>query len=111
MSDNVFPIAPRPGVSRDNGGDSGHTGGGNPPSGDDMERRMQLLEAAIPDIREKLTRSEAKLDSIDKHGATKADLASTESTLIKWYVGTAFALVGLASAMAFGVARLLSITP
>ncbi|ROZ80916.1 hypothetical protein EF096_15750 [Pseudomonas neustonica] len=72
-----------------------------------MERRMQALEAAIPDIRDKLTRSETKLDSIEKHGATKADLASTESTLIKWYVGTAFALVGLTSAMAFGVARLL----
>ena len=82
-------------------------GGGDPP-GDDMEARVRALETAIPDIRERLVRVETKLDSVEKHGATKADLATMESTLIKWFVGTAFAMVGLASAIAFGLARYLS---
>ena len=73
-----------------------------------MEARVKALEVAIPDIRERLVRVETKLDSVEKHGATKADLATMESTLIKWFVGTAFAMVGLASAIAFGLARYLS---
>lgn len=73
-----------------------------------MERRVEELEKAIPDIRERLVRVETKLDSLERHGATKADLSSLESTLIKWFVGTAFAMVGLAAAIAFGLARLLA---
>ena len=84
------------------------TVGGDPPGGDDLERRVQELEKAIPDIRERLVRVETKLDGLEKHGATKADLAAVESTLIKWFVGTAFAMVGLATGIGFGLARLLA---
>ncbi|MGY4493867.1 hypothetical protein [Pseudomonas sp. TE3610] len=73
-----------------------------------MEKRVGKLEDALPDIREKLTRLEGKTDSIEKHGATKADLSGTESTLIKWLIGTAFAMTTLASATTFGIARLLA---
>ncbi|MDL2200849.1 hypothetical protein QQF45_17545 [Halopseudomonas aestusnigri] len=97
---NVFSFTPGSGAGSNNGG-------GDPP-GDDMEARVKALEVAIPDIRERLVRVETKLDSVEKHGATKADLATMESTLIKWFVGTAFAMVGLASAIAFGLARYLS---
>lgn len=81
--------------------------GGEPPGGDDLDKRVEALEKAIPDLRERLVRVETKIDSIEKHGATKLDLSSTEGTLIKWFVGTAFAMTGLSAAMAFGLARFL----
>lgn len=83
-------------------------GGGIPPGGGQMDKRVEKLESAIPDIREKLIKAEVKLDSIEKHGATKADISGLESTLIKWFVSTAFALTALASGVAFGIARMLS---
>lgn len=82
-------------------------GGGGPPGGGELEKRIEKLESAIPDIREKLAKVEAKVDSIEKHGASKADVASLESTLIKWFVATAFAMTALASGVAFGIARAL----
>lgn len=86
----------------------GHNGGnGTPPSGGNLEKRVENLEKAIPEVKEKLVRVETKLDSVEKHGATKADLVAMESTLIKWFIGTAFAMVGLATAIGFGLARLL----
>lgn len=88
-------------------GSGGHNGNGNPPNGSDMEKRVEQLEKALPEIREKLVRVEAKVEGIEKHGATKADLAGLEATLIKWFVGTAFAMVGLATAIGFGLARLI----
>lgn len=85
----------------------GKDGNGGPPGGGDLEKRIEALEKAIPDIRERLVRVETKVDSIEKHGATKADISSLESTLIKWFVGTAFAMTGLATAVAFGLGRML----
>ncbi|KIF56206.1 hypothetical protein QS95_25310 [Pseudomonas fluorescens] len=73
-----------------------------------MEARIAALEKSVPEIKEKLVAISGKIDSIDKHSATKADLATTELNLIKWYVGTAFAMTGLASAITFGLTRLLS---
>lgn len=90
----------------DIGGSGDHTGG-NPPGGNGLEKRVEALEKSVQDARERLIRIEGKAESIEKHGATKADLASLESTLIKWFVGTAFAMVGLATAIGFGLARLL----
>lgn len=52
----------------------GDTGGGPPPGGSDMEKRIEKLEQAIPDIRERLVRVETRLESIEKTMATKADL-------------------------------------
>lgn len=84
------------------------SGGGNPPGGDGLEKRIEKIESALPDIREKLIRVETKVDSIEKHGSTKADLSSMESTLIKWFVATAFAMTALASGITFGIARMLA---
>jgi hypothetical protein len=46
---------------------------------------------------------------MDKHFASKADLATTELNLIKWYVATAFAMTGLACAITFGLTRVFAI--
>lgn len=81
----------------------GHTGGGNPPGGDDMERRIKVLEDAIPETRERLVRIEARMD----HMATKADLEALRSSISTdlykaindqtWkFIGVATALAGLA---------------
>lgn len=112
-----------------------------------MEKRVEALEKAIPDIRERLARVETKLDALAQNGATKADLLGSasrtdaaiaalknetqasiaslrsenqssgaslktemhamETRLIKWFVSTAFAMTGVATAIAFGLARLL----
>lgn len=79
-------------------------GGGEPPGGDKLEKRIEKLESALSDIREKLIKIETKVDSIEKHGATKADISGIESTLIKWFVATAFAM----TAITFGIVRLLA---
>lgn len=39
-----------------------------------MEKRVQALEKAIPDMRERLVRVETKLDTMEKTMATKDDL-------------------------------------
>lgn len=101
-----------------------HTGGGNPPGGSDLERRVQEIEKVIPDIRERLARVETKLDSIDSKisgvaetGATKesvksetmalrADMAAMETRLTRWMVATALTMTGVSTAIAFGLARL-----
>lgn len=79
-----------------------------PPGGVELEARVAALEKAVPEIKEKLAAISVKIESIDKHSATKADLATTELNLIKWYVATAFAMTGLASAITFGLTRLLA---
>lgn len=73
-----------------------------------MEKRLGLLEKALADMKEKLIAVSVKTDLIEKHAATKADLATTELNLIKWYVATAFAMTGLACAITVGLTRLLS---
>lgn len=83
-------------------------GGSEPPEGDPMEARVAALEKSSIDMRDRLVRIEEKVSSVEKHGATKLDLSALESTLIKWFVGTAFAMVGVASAISFGLARLIS---
>ncbi|UXL40067.1 hypothetical protein N7D90_07865 [Pseudomonas fragi] len=93
---------------RDNGGGPGNTGGVNPPGGGELEARIAALEKAIPDIKEKLVGISGKVESIEKHSATKADLATLELNVIKWYVATAFAMTGLASAITFGLTKLLA---
>jgi len=90
---------------RDNGSGGGHTGG-NPPGGNELEARVAALEATLPEIKEKLSLILVKVDSIDKHTATKADLANTELSMLKWCVGTAIAMTGLACAITFGLTKL-----
>lgn len=78
-----------------------------------MEKRIGLLEKGLAEMKEKLIAISSRAESIERHSATvekhfatKADLATTEVVLIKWYVATAFAMTGLACAITFGLTRL-----
>lgn len=67
-------------------------GGGGGDNGDmELTARVAHLETDMKDVRERLTRMEAKIDTF----ATKADLHEMSSNMIKWMVGTA---VGLGAA-------------
>jgi len=81
--------------------------GGNPPGGDDLERRVEALEKISTESRERLIRIEEKLGALEKHGATKADIESIKAelgtkieamgrTMIQWSIGTAVVLAGIA---------------
>lgn len=59
-------------------------------------------------MKEKLLAGSSKTDPLEKHFATRADLATTELNLIKWYVATAFAMTSVACAITFGLTRLLA---
>lgn len=60
------------GNDKDGGGsNTGGNGGGS-----DLESRIEALEKAIPDLRERLVRVEMRLDSIESTMATKTDIAS-----------------------------------
>jgi hypothetical protein len=71
-----------------------------------MEARVAALEKSSLEIREKLSLILLKVESIDKHTATKADLANTELSMLKWCIATAVAMTGLACAITFGLTRL-----
>lgn len=80
-----------------------------------MEKRLGLLEKGPAEMRETLFAVSSRADAMEKHSstvethfATRADLATTELNLIKWYVATAFAMTGLACAITFGLTRLLT---
>lgn len=85
---------------------NGHGGGNDGGSG--MEKRLGLLEKAFTEMKETFIAMASKTDAMEKHSATKTDLAVTELNLIKWYVATAFAMTGLACAITFGLTRLLA---
>lgn len=65
-----------------------------------IARRVERLEDAQLEIRERLARLEARLEGVSTQMATKADLGALEATLPKWFVGTAVALASLAFAAA-----------
>ncbi|MBO0494186.1 hypothetical protein J1G37_13900 [Pseudomonas sp. Marseille-Q1929] len=71
-----------------------------------MEKRLGLLEKGLTEMKEKLLTVSNKADSIEKHFATRADLATTEMNIIKCFVATTLAMAGLACAIAFGLIRL-----
>ncbi|WP_455918215.1 hypothetical protein [Pseudomonas cerasi] len=80
-----------------------------------MEKRLGLLEKGLADMKEKLIAVSNRAEAIERHStthekyyATRADLATTELNLIKWYVATAFAMTGLACAITFGLTRALA---
>lgn len=77
-----------------------------------MEKRVEKLEATIPDVQLRLIRIESKFESLESHLATKADLheiaadfhkSMTEQTW-KFLAGSTSMAV-LFSALAFGLAR------
>jgi len=61
-----------------------------------MEARVLKLEETMTTVRERLVAIETKLDHVDKTMATKVELSTMESTLIKWFVATALILASLA---------------
>jgi hypothetical protein len=88
--------------------------GGSPPGGSDVEARVAKLETLSTDIQIKMVRIETRLESVESNMAThsdianiKTDLANLQTSLIKWFVGTAIAMTGLSATIAFGLARLL----
>lgn len=68
-----------------------HGGGGGDNGGMELTDRVAHLETDMKDVRERLTRMEAKIDAF----ATRADLHEMSSNMIKWMVGIA---VGLGAA-------------
>lgn len=75
-----------------------------------MEARLRQVEDAVTRIEATLPHLATKADVADLKASMaelKVDAAESVTTMVKWFVGTAFAMVGLASAISFGVARLL----
>jgi len=70
--------------------------GGGGGDNDDMEARVRILESTMTDVRERLARIETRLDQT----TTKEDAAKMETSIIKWFVGTAVVLATLAFAAA-----------
>lgn len=80
---------------------SDHTGGNG--GGSDLEARVAALEKVAVEIREKLVRVETKLESLEKHSASKADIADLKTSIAdgftsqtKWFISTAIALAVIA---------------
>lgn len=65
-------------------------GGGGDNEG--MEARVQILEQTMTDVRERLARIETRLEQT----TTKEDAAKMETSIIKWFIGTAVVLSALA---------------
>jgi hypothetical protein len=69
----------------------------------DIEQRVESLEAFREDTKLRLVRIETRLEEM----ATKADLATLETRLIKWMIATAFAITTVMSGVAVAIARLI----
>ena len=54
----------------------------------------------ITELRERMSALEVDLAVIKSNYATKEDIAKMEGTLLKWFIGTAVALAGIAFAAA-----------
>ena len=68
-----------------------------------MEPRIARLESFDDECRKELRCVDVRLATIEtlaSNTATKADVAHLETTLIKWFLGTATAVAGLAFAAA-----------
>jgi predicted nuclease with TOPRIM domain len=68
-------------------------------------QRVERLELFVEAVKERLARIEARLDVIEATMATKADLSSLETRLIKWFIATAFALSTIVGSIAFAAGR------
>jgi hypothetical protein len=72
-----------------------------------MEPRIAKLEIVGDECRKdirsvdvRLAKIETLAEGLARHAATKADVAQLEATLLKWFLGTAIAIAGLAFAAA-----------
>lgn len=73
------------------------------------DETQEKLEGFIVEMRGELRTIDVRLSRIEAvlpTFATKADLAMLESTLLKWFVGTALTATGIASSIAFAIAKL-----
>jgi hypothetical protein len=61
-----------------------------------MESRILNLISINQNILDRLSALEADLAVVKSNYATKEDLAKMEGTLLKWFIGTAVAIVGIA---------------
>ena len=61
--------------------------------GDECRRDMRSVDVHLATI-------ETVADGLARNSATKADVAQLETTLIKWFLGTAVAIAGVAFAAA-----------
>jgi hypothetical protein len=116
MSDNValFPDIHPDSGKRDNRGGGDNNGSGTPPGGSNVEARVATLEKLSTDIQLRMVRIETRLESVESNMAThsdianlKTDMANHQTSLIKWFIATSFAMTGVATTIAFGLARLL----
>ena len=61
--------------------------------GDECRRDMRSVDVRLAEI-------ETVANGLAENSATKADVAQLETTLIKWFLGTAVAIAGVAFAAA-----------
>jgi hypothetical protein len=73
----------------------------------DTEQRIEKLELFSEDVKVRLVRIETRLDGMEAHMATKADLASLETRLIKWFIATAFAITTVMGGLSVAIAKLM----
>lgn len=66
---------------------SGGPGGGNGSGDSELEKRVEALEKAIPEMRERLVRVETKLDSMERNMATQANMADLRADFAKEFGG------------------------
>jgi hypothetical protein len=76
-----------------------------PPPPESREKRVERLEDFYIEVAERLARLETRVELMASQMATKADIAlirvemaALETRLIKWFIGTAVTLAGLAFA-------------
>lgn len=77
-----------------------------------IDVRLSRIETILPTFATKVDLEAAKADlasvkAIIPTLATKADLAKLESTMLKWFVGTALTATSITSGIAFAIAKLL----
>lgn len=68
-----------------------------------IDVRLSRIEVVLPTFATKADLESVK--AIIPTLATKADLATLESNLLKWFVGTALTATGVASGIAFTIAK------
>jgi hypothetical protein len=71
-------------------------GGGNGGYMDDVLRRLGVVEALVAETREDVSAMKATLP----HLASKADISSLETRIIRWIVGTTIAVASVAFTIA-----------
>jgi hypothetical protein len=73
----------------------------------ELRGELRTIDVRLARIEETLaTRADLEFRSILSTIATKADLAKLESTMLKWFVGTALTLTIATAIIAFTIAKL-----